>query len=126
MQEHETNTSGDGASERLKALEPLTSERVRRIAALSRLELSEADVETERVRLAALLGYVERLRAVPIEDVPGTEGDAPGASEDDRPVGPLAPDEPGEVLGVEVLGRMSPDSVGAYFRVPRVLGEGGA
>lgn len=118
--------SGDGAGDGPGALEPLTGDRVRRIAALSRLEIREDDVESERVRLAALLGYVERLRAVPIEDVPGTEGDAPGAAEGAHPEGPLAPDEPGETLSPEALSRMSPDSVGAYFRVPRVLGEGGA
>jgi|GEM_PF-3077185 len=102
----------------------LTVERVRRIAALCRLRLDESELERERVRLDAVLGYMAQLRDQ-------TPGEADDADRDDLGAldlknAPLAPDEPSPALDPGVVAKLAPDSVGPYIRVPRVLDGGGA
>jgi len=96
----------------------LTSADVRKVARLARLAVSEADAERYRVELAAVLGYIERLREV---DVSGVEPMAHVAGETNR----LRADEPGPTLANEVLMGMAPASEGAFVKVPKVLGDGG-
>jgi aspartyl-tRNA(Asn)/glutamyl-tRNA(Gln) amidotransferase subunit C len=106
----------------------LTADDVRRVARLSKLELDEARVEEERVRLSAVLGYVQRLREL---DLLGVEP-MPRASEE---TARLREDEAGEALPPETIADLAPevfettDGEGRtqrFIRVPRVLGEGGA
>jgi aspartyl-tRNA(Asn)/glutamyl-tRNA(Gln) amidotransferase subunit C len=106
----------------------LTNEDVRKVARLSKLLLDESQVDAERARLEAVLGYVERLRELDLEGVePMTRASAEGAR--------LRPDEPGPALDPSVISDLAPEvfeSVDAegrvqrFVRVPRVLGEGGA
>ncbi|USO00218.1 MAG: Asp-tRNA(Asn)/Glu-tRNA(Gln) amidotransferase subunit GatC [Phycisphaeraceae bacterium] len=106
----------------------LTNDDVRRIARLSKLELDDAQIETERERLAAVLGYVERLREL---DLLGVEPMARASEEGAR----LRDDTPGEALDPGVAGELAPEvaefhdaegGVQRYIKVPKVLGEGGA
>ena len=97
--------------------EPLSAADVQRIARLARLSLADAQVEAERTRLAAVLGYMERLREL---DLTGIE---PLASPLDAPAA-LRADEPGPTLPTSALMAMAPETVEPFVRVPKVIGEG--
>ena len=106
----------------------LSRDDVLKVARLSKLELPESDIEPERARLAAVLGYVERLAEVDLE---GVEPLAHVGEETNR----LAADEPTtEAISNERAAEMWPASyespnadgeVERYIRVPKVLGDGG-
>lgn len=104
----------------------LSSEDVRKVAALARLSPTEEQVERYRADLAAVLGYIERLRGL---DLAGVEPLAHVGEEVNR----LDVDEPGPVLPEGVLQKIAPQTwtggtglqTGVFIRVPKVLGEGG-
>jgi Asp-tRNA(Asn)/Glu-tRNA(Gln) amidotransferase C subunit len=107
---------------------------VEKVAALARLSLSDAEIEHLRHDLGAVLGYAQRLAAIPPGDVvdplPATDlGLALPASNR------LADDHPEPSLPLPVVMALAPerfevDSGGAdpdqpplgFFRVPKVLG----
>lgn len=107
-------------------LPPHGPDEVRRIAALARLRLTDAEAAALSKDFAATLEYVDRLRArddadaaeplvhaVPTKDPAGTlRADEPA------PAGPAAPLPRETVLG------LAPDRSGPLVRVPRVLEEG--
>lgn len=97
---------------------PLTDDEVRKVARLSRLELTDERIREQRERLVAVLGYVERLRELDLDDV---EPLANPAEEVNR----LRDDEPGEALAPETLAKMAPESYGVFVKVPKVIDEGG-
>jgi aspartyl-tRNA(Asn)/glutamyl-tRNA(Gln) amidotransferase subunit C len=110
----------------------LSNDDVRKVARLSKLSVSDADLDRERTRLEAVLGYVERLRELDLEGV------RPMARASDEPAR-LRDDTPGEPLKSDALANLAPDlfeheqidAEGAaqterFIRVPKVLGEGGA
>lgn len=106
----------------------LTPEDVRKVARLGKLRVAEAEIDAERARLVAVLGYVERLRSLDLEGVePMTRtSDEPARPRDDIPAEPLA----GETLA-HLAPRIfeSHDADGGVIlsiRVPKVLGDGGA
>lgn len=98
--------------------EPLSADEVRKVARLSRLALSDEQVEQFRTQLSAVLGYVERLDQA---DLSGVEplvhvGEA---------VNRLDEDVPGPTLPFETLQKMAPETWERFIRVPKVLEEGG-
>ena len=90
---------------------------VRRIAHLSRLNLTDDEVRLFAGQLSSILDYVETLSEL---DVTGVEPMA-------HPL-PLLnvtrPDEPGECLSNEAALANAPDSERGFFRVPEVLDQG--
>lgn len=104
----------------------LDAAHVRTIARLARLHLTDEQVEQHRVRLGAVLDYVQRLNrlvaAVGSATLPGSadamESGVPEA------LGRLEADTPGPTLGhAQALG-LAPDVMGPFYRVPRVTEEG--
>ncbi len=94
------------------------ADEVRKIARLARLELSDAEVEDHRAALSAIVGYMERLRAV---DLAGVEplthvGDTHTRLDDDVSTAGL----PNSALMA-----IAPDTWEPFVRVPKVLEEGG-
>ncbi len=96
----------------------LTAADVRKVARLARLALPEDQIEEHRVRLAAVLGYVERLGEL---DLTGVEPLAHVGEEAHR----LRADVPGPALPTEALMAMAPDTMPPFVRIPKVLGDGG-
>ncbi|MCC6660667.1 MAG: Asp-tRNA(Asn)/Glu-tRNA(Gln) amidotransferase subunit GatC [Phycisphaerales bacterium] len=104
----------------------LSADEVRRVAALARLALTQEQVERYRADLAAVLGYMERLRGL---DLAGALPLAHVGEEVNR----LDADEPGPVLPDGVLQKMAPATwaggtglqTGVFIKVPKVLGGGG-
>lgn len=92
----------------------LTTDDVRHIARLARVELSEADVERFRGQLSSILEHFETLSAIDTTDVPPTAQtlDLTNVERADEPRASVAPDE---------LLRNAPRREGDYFRVRAVL-----
>ncbi len=97
----------------------LTADEVRKVARLSRLALSDEQVEKYRGQLSAILGYVERLQQV---DLSGVEPMAHVGGAVNR----LDDDAPGPTLTNQTLMKMAPDVMEPFIRVPKVIGDGGA
>ena len=96
----------------------LSAEYVRKVAALSRLALTDAQVEQYRGQLSGVLGYVQRLRELNLE---GVEPLANVGGETNR----LDDDVPGPTLSNEALMKIAPESMPPFVKVPKVFGDGG-
>ncbi|HYF15726.1 MAG TPA: Asp-tRNA(Asn)/Glu-tRNA(Gln) amidotransferase subunit GatC [Phycisphaerales bacterium] len=95
----------------------LSIEDVRRIAHLARLELTDAELADARVKLGAVMAYMERLSRVDVERV------APFAHAPTE--GAMREDVAGPTLPTAALLGMAPESWEGFVRVPKVLGDGG-
>jgi aspartyl-tRNA(Asn)/glutamyl-tRNA(Gln) amidotransferase subunit C len=87
---------------------------VAKLADLSRLELSEDELEATVEDLRAILGYLESLEQVDVEGLP------PTAHPMDREL-VMRPDEPRPSVDRPRVLEDAPDVQGGSFRVPRVL-----
>jgi aspartyl-tRNA(Asn)/glutamyl-tRNA(Gln) amidotransferase subunit C len=96
----------------------LSADDVRKVARLSRLALSDDQVEAYRDKLSAVLGYVERLREVNVEGVEPLTNVADAVNR-------LDDDVPGPTLTNETLMRMAPEAMPPFVKVPKVIGDGG-
>lgn len=92
----------------------ITSDLVRHVARLSRLELSEAELETFTHQLDAIVGYVAQLEQVDTSRVEGT------AHAVDLTC-PTRPDTPRPGLERQQVLDPAPEHDGEHFLVPRVL-----
>ena len=92
----------------------ITREDVLHIAALARLELTEAEVEEYQRQLSAVLEYFSRLQSVDTGDIPPTASVLP-------PRSVLRPDEPRPGLSREALLSNAPAVEDGQFRVPPVF-----
>ena len=91
---------------------------VRKVAKLSRLELSDAEIAQSASRLTSVLGYIDRLREL---DVEGVEPMAHPIDDSNR----LDEDVPREGLPTSVLIKMAPATEGDFVKVPKVIDGGG-
>jgi aspartyl-tRNA(Asn)/glutamyl-tRNA(Gln) amidotransferase subunit C len=96
----------------------LTADEVRKVARLSRLELTEAEIADSATRLASVLGYIDRLREL---DTEGVEPMAHPMEDSNR----LDEDVPVAGLALSVMLKMAPGSEGDFVRVPKVIDGGG-
>ncbi|GAB4384116.1 MAG: Asp-tRNA(Asn)/Glu-tRNA(Gln) amidotransferase subunit GatC [Phycisphaerales bacterium] len=96
----------------------LSSEQVRHIAQLARLDVADAEVDELRDRLSAVLEHVARLNGIDVTDV----AEMPHVA-DERSV--MSDDTPGPMLDRQTLLDMAPQAFDRFVRVPKVLGEGG-
>jgi aspartyl-tRNA(Asn)/glutamyl-tRNA(Gln) amidotransferase subunit C len=92
----------------------LTTEQVRWVAHLARLELSDAEVETMARQLSAIIDYVNQLQQV------NTDGVEPLAHP--LPIhNVFRDDEPTPSLSVDAALANAPDRRGDFYGVPAVL-----
>lgn len=96
---------------------PLSEATVRKVASLSRLAITDAQVAQYRHQLSDVLNYIERIRGLDLEGVePLTHvGDTTNRAREDE-VGPM--------LGNEVAMRLAPDAMAPFIKVPKVIGDG--
>jgi aspartyl-tRNA(Asn)/glutamyl-tRNA(Gln) amidotransferase subunit C len=92
----------------------LTTEQIRHVAELARLDLSEADVEGYVRELGAILDYIEKLAQLPTDGVVPTSS----VGVDELPV---REDSPGACLSPEEVLANAPEVRAGHFRVPRVV-----
>lgn len=106
----------------------LTTDDIRKLARLSRLSVRDDEAETLRSQLGSILDHIEQLRQL---DLDGVEPLARPGEETNR----LAADEPSGSFPTDTAMSNAPDvheehtpegETDRYFKVPRVLGEGGA
>ena len=95
----------------------LDESQVRKVAKLSRLELTEGEVEEFTGQLSAILDYVEKMNELDTQDV------EPLAH--CLPIGNVfRPDRARESLGTEKVLANAPQRDGDFFKVPKILDAG--
>lgn len=92
----------------------ITKKDVTYIAALSRLGLSEAEIEHFGGQLESILEYIDQLKKLDVSDVPPTAHVL-----DIKNV--YRPDEPGPCLNAEEILKVAPSAQGKFFKVPKVI-----
>ena len=92
----------------------LTLKEVEHIAALARLELTDAEKQQYREQLSAILDYAQSLQEVDTQDIPPTSSVLPLSTDlrEDTP-------EPG-LTQAETL-KNAPDQMDGQFKVPAVF-----
>lgn len=103
----------------LNTPEPLSDQTVRKVARLSRLELRPEQVHSFSTRLSAVLGYIDRLGELDLQDVAPLSNPLDATNRVDA-------DEPRPGLPTQTLMNLAPDAHPPFVKVPRVLGDGGA
>lgn len=96
----------------------LTEGLVRKVARLSRLELDDAAIARSGEQLRAVLGYIDRLRELKLDDVEPMAHPLDLSNRFDE-------DVPRAGLPTEALMKMAPEMSGPFVKVPKVLGEEG-
>jgi aspartyl-tRNA(Asn)/glutamyl-tRNA(Gln) amidotransferase subunit C len=94
----------------------ITPDQVRHVARLSRLELSETELEQYTGELEQVLAYVDKLGQL------GIDGVEPLTTALDT-ANALREDQPAEGLSNEQALENAPEQAPPYFKVPKVLGE---
>jgi len=84
------------------------------LASLARIELSEDELELFSGQLEKIVGYVEKLNELDLENVPPT-------SHTQNLKNVLREDTPKKGLTKDEALALAPDRQGDYFRVPRVI-----
>ena len=96
----------------------ISAEDVRKVAQLARLDLPDDKIATYTGQLERILEYVAQLEAVDTDGVPATTRavEVVNVTRDDR-INPTPVRE--QLLD------LAPQREGDFFRVPRILGDGG-
>lgn len=97
----------------------ITEQDVRHVAKLSRLKLDDAEIHEFTEQLSSVLEYVEKLNELDVENV------EPMAHPTEM-TNVFREDEPSAGLSVEEALKNAPDASAPYFKVPKVLGDGGS
>jgi aspartyl-tRNA(Asn)/glutamyl-tRNA(Gln) amidotransferase subunit C len=87
---------------------------VEHVARLSRLALSDAEIEKMREQLAAILAHIDTLRALDTEQVEPTSHAVPMENV-------MREDEPTPSLPQDAMLANAPDRSADFFRVPRII-----
>lgn len=94
----------------------LSKEEINHVARLARLELTEKETEEYTRQLNEILGYVEKLRQLPTEEVEPTAHAIPLTNV-------FREDKTWASLDREEVLANAPQREEAFFRVPRILEE---
>ena len=92
----------------------ISREDVEHVARLSRLALSEAEIERMRGQLAAILAHIDTLRGLDTEQVEPTSHAVPMENV-------MRDDDPRPSLPQEAMLANAPDRSADFFRVPRII-----
>ena len=94
----------------------ISREDVAHVARLARLALTDAELETMREQLNAILAHIDALKAVDTTGIDPTSHAVPQFNV-------MREDEPRPCLPVEAMLANAPDRAGDFFRVPRIIEE---
>ena len=94
----------------------ISREDVIHVARLARLALTEAELETMREQLNAILSHIDALKAVDTTGIEPTSHAVPQFNV-------MRDDDPRPCLPVEEMLANAPDRVDNFFRVPRIIEE---
>lgn len=93
----------------------LTREQVEHVAKLARLSLTAEETERYRDQLSSILGYVEKLQALDVSNVPPTSHAVEVEST------PLREDRAWKSLSNEEALANAPEAIDGYILVPRII-----
>jgi aspartyl-tRNA(Asn)/glutamyl-tRNA(Gln) amidotransferase subunit C len=96
----------------------ISADDVRKVAQLARLDLPDEKIATYTTQLERILEYVAHLEAVDTENVPPTTRAV-------EVVNVTREDQVNATPVREELLNLAPQREGEFFRVPRILGDGG-
>ena len=97
----------------------ISKNEVQKVAKLSRLQLSEAEVDELTTQMGAILEYVEKINELDTENVEPLAHSLPVSNV-------FREDIIGESLGTEKTLANAPQREGDFFKVPKILDEGNA
>jgi aspartyl-tRNA(Asn)/glutamyl-tRNA(Gln) amidotransferase subunit C len=92
----------------------LSTDEVRRIAALARLRVEPDEAERSAVQLSRIVGYIDQLRDVPASTEPTASGPPPNERED----------QPGPCLERSLFLANAPQALDGFLVVPKVRADG--
>ncbi len=91
---------------------------VRKIAKLAHLEITDAEVELYTPQMAKIVGYVEQLNELDIDDIEPMLG---GLTAEGEATEVIREDEVLPSLSQDIALREAPSGVAGHFQVPKVL-----
>lgn len=92
----------------------ITTEEVKKLAALSRIKLTEEEERGLAGEIDSILGYVAEINKLDLDNVPSAEGDRRNVLREDNDA-----NAPGAYT--EKLLALSPDRDGDYIKVKKIL-----
>jgi aspartyl-tRNA(Asn)/glutamyl-tRNA(Gln) amidotransferase subunit C len=92
----------------------ISKDDVTHVARLARLALTDAELETMREQLNAILAHIDALKAVDTSGVEPTSHAVPQFNV-------MRDDEPRPSFPAEEMLANAPDRAGEFFRVPRII-----
>lgn len=96
----------------------ITTEEIRKIAALAHLEITDAEVELYTPQMQSIVEYVEQLNELDTESIEPALG---GLTVEGELTENSREDVPQDSLGQTKALREAPESAAGHFRVPKVL-----
>ena len=94
----------------------ITSEEVKKVAHLARLELNENEIHKHAQQLEKILGYIKQLEKINTENIPCTTRAI-------EVVNVLRKDEKKNYKNSEELLDLAPSREDSFFKVPKIINE---
>ena len=94
----------------------ISSDEVKKVAQLARLELNKSEINNHAEQLEKILGYIKQLEKINTENIPCTTRAI-------EVVNVLRKDEKKDYKNVEDLLDLAPSSENKFFKVPKIINE---
>ena len=94
----------------------ISSEEVKKVAQLARLELNESEIQKHAEQLENILGYIKQLEKIDTENIPCTTRAI-------EVVNVLRKDEKKDYENSEELLNLAPSRENKFFKVPKIINE---
>ncbi len=94
----------------------ISSQEVKKVAQLARLELNESEIQKHAEQLEKILGYIKQLEKINTENIPCT-------SRAIEVVNVLRKDENKNYENSEELLDLAPSRENKFFKVPKIINE---
>ena len=97
-------------------MKKISSDEVKKVAQLARLELNESEIQKHAEQLENILGYIKQLEKIDTENIPCTTRAI-------EVVNVLRKDEKKDYQNSEELLDLAPSRENQFFRVPKIISE---
>ena len=94
----------------------ISSDEVKKVARLARLELNESEIQQHAEQLENILGYIKQLEEIDTENIPCTTRAI-------EVVNVLRKDEKKDYENSEELLNLAPSRENKFFKVPKIINE---
>ena len=94
----------------------ISSDEVKKVAKLARLELNESEIQKHAEQLENILGYIKQLEKIDTENIPCTTRAI-------EVVNVLRKDEKKDYENSEKLLDLAPSRENQFFKVPKIISE---